>query len=231
MLKYIYLFSKGGTKMESTLALVERIDYLLSKSDLKGVVELLCSLSAKEKTAFASFCRQHGLKYDSYLQAIELIPDQSYKGLVDSIYRFRNSNIYSMRIVEARIDLLGQLLYYRLIEEGKSEAEALNLPSIQELRMRLDLMSKKSFWISSENISRCWDIVENINNPDSAILLGRSIKSRLATTTLNFVAKDKKHRMRLLKPSHVLIEHVTSHSHFFSKRRRILKRWQKAIKK
>ena len=217
--------------MESTLALVERIDYLLSKSDLKGVVELLCSLSAKEKTAFASFCRQHGLKYDSYLQAIELIPDQSYKGLVDSIYRFRNSNIYSMRIVEARIDLLGQLLYYRLIEEGKSEAEALNLSSIQELRMRLDLMSKKSFWISSENISRCWDIVENINNPDSAILLGRSIKSRLATTTLNFVAKDKKHRMRLLKPSHVLIEHVTSHSHFFSKRRRILKRWQKAIKK
>lgn len=217
--------------MESTLALVERIDYLLSKSDLKGVVELLCSLSAKEKTAFASFCRQHGLKYDSYLQAIELIPDQSYKGLVDSIYRFRNSNIYSMRIVEARIDLLGQLLYYRLIEEGKSGAEALNLSSIQELRMRLDLMSKKSFWISSENISRCWDIVENINNPDSAILLGRSIKSRLATTTLNFVAKDKKHRMRLLKPSHVLIEHVTSHSHFFSKRRRILKRWQKAIKK
>ncbi len=217
--------------MESTLTLVERIDYLLSKSDLKGVVELLCSLSAKEKTAFASFCRQHGLQYDSYLQAIELIPDQSYKGLVDSIYRFRNCNIYSCRIVEARINLLSQLLYYRLIEEGKSEAEALNLSSIQELRMRLDLMSKKSFWISSENISRCWDIVESLNTPDSAILLGRSIKSRLATNTLNFVAKDKKHRMRLLKPSHVLIEYVTNNSHFFSKRRRILKRWQKARKK
>lgn len=136
-----------------------------------------------------------------------------------------------MRIIEARIDLLGQLLYYRLIKEGESEAEALNLASIQELRMRLDLMSKKSFWISSDNISHCWNIVESLYTPDSAILLGRSIKNRLATMTLNFVAKDKKHRMRLLKPSPVLIEYVANHNYFFSKRRRILKRWQKARKK
>ena len=163
---------------------------------------------------------------------IESLQNQSREGLIDSIYRLQGYSIRLDRTMDMRIDLLNQLsLQSLIIKDNIPKTEALRFVQSQELQIRLDLMPKKSFWRSSDNISRCWDIVEKLNNPDSAILLRRSMINRLSTVTLNFVAKDKKHRMRRLKPSHVLIEYVTNHCHRFSKRRRILKRWQKARKK
>ena len=231
MLKYIYLFPKGGTKMESTL-LINKIELLLANSDLKGISTLLSSLNSRDKKALDSYCQRHNLKYNNYPEVIESLQNQSREGLIDSIYRLQGYSIRLDRTMDIRIDLLNQLsLQSLIVKDNKPKAEALRLVQSQELRMRLDLMSKNSFWRSSDNISNCWDIVENLNNPDSAILLSKSMKNRLVTTTLNFVAKDKKYRMRRLKPSHVLIEYVTNHCHRFSKRRRILKRWQKARKK
>lgn len=217
--------------MEGTL-LINKIKLLLANSDLKGISTLLSSLNSRDKKALDSYCQRHNLKYNNYPEVIESLQNQSREGLIDSIYRLQGYSIRLDRTMDMRIDLLNQLsLQSLIIKDNIPKTEALRFVQSQELQIRLDLMPKKSFWRSSENISRCWDIVESLNTPDSAILLGRSIKSRLATNTLNFVAKDKKHRMRLLKPSHVLIEYVTNNSHFFSKRRRILKRWQKARKK
>lgn len=217
--------------MEGTL-LINKIKLLLANSDLKGISTLLSSLNSRDKKALDSYCQRHNLKYNNYPEVIESLQNQSREGLIDSIYRLQGYSIRLDRTMDMRIDLLNQLsLQSLIVKDNKPKAEALRLVQSQELRMKLDLMSKNSFWRSSDNISRCWNIVEKLNNPDSAILLRRSMINRLSTITLNFVAKDKKHRMRRLKPSHVLIEHVTSHSHFFSKRRRILKRWQKAIKK
>lgn len=217
--------------MEGTL-LINKIKLLLANSDLKGISTLLSSLNSRDRKALDSYCQRHNLKYNNYPEVIESLQNQSREGLIDSIYRLQGYSIRLDRTMDMRIDLLNQLsLQSLIIKDNIPKTEALRFVQSQELQIRLDLMPKKSFWRSSENISRCWDIVESLNTPDSAILLGRSIKSRLATNTLNFVAKDKKHRMRLLKPSHVLIEYVTNNSHFFSKRRRILKRWQKARKK
>ncbi len=217
--------------MESTL-LINKIELLLANSDLKGISTLLSSLNSRDKKAFDSYCQRHNLKYNNYPEVIEPLQNKSREGLIDSIYRLQDYNMRLDRITNIKIDLLNQLsLQSLIVKDNKPKAEALILVQSQELRMRLDLMSKNSFWRSSDNISHCWNIVENLNNPDSAILLRRSMINRLSTITLNFVAKDKKHRMRRLKPSHVLIEHVTSRIHFFSKRRRILKRWQKARKK
>jgi hypothetical protein len=231
MLKYIYLFSKGGTKMESTL-LINKIELLLANSDLKGISTLLSSLNSRDKKVFDNYCQRHNLKYNNYPEVIESLQNKSRECLIDSIYRLQGYSIRLDRTMNIRIDLLNQLsLQSLIIKDNIPKTEALILVRSEELQMRLDLMSEKSFWINSENISRCWDIVESLSTPDSAILLRRSMINRLSTITLNFVAKDKKHRMRRLKPSHVLIEHVTRRIHFFSKRRRILERWQKARKK
>lgn len=219
--------------MESTFVrnIISQLEIMLAKEDLEGVKNLLQTLSPEAKAILAKYCHDNNLQYCNYRQAIKLIPDKSYKGLVESVYRFQNSNLYSIRIAEARIDLLSQIFFQWLIKKGWPETKALNLVAIQELRMRLDLISKNSSWKNSDNISHCWEIVENLNTPNSAMLLGRSIKNRLTTRTLDFVSKDKKYRMRRLRPSHVLIEYVTSHSYPFSKKRRILKKWQKARKK
>ena len=217
--------------MESTL-LINEIKLLLANSDLKGISALLNSLNSRDKKVFDNYCQRHNLKYNNYQKVIESLQNQSREGLIDSIYRLQGYSIRLDRTMDMRIDLLNQLsLQSLIIKDNIPKTEALRFVQSQELQIRLDLMPKKSFWRSSDNIGRCWDIVENINNPDSAILLRRSMINRLVTTTLNFVAKDKKYRMRRLKPSHVLIAYVTNHCHRFSKRRRILKRWQKARKK
>ena len=212
--------------MEGTL-LINKIKLLLANSDLKGISTLLSSLNSRDKKALDSYCQRHNLKYNNYPEVIEPLQNKSREGLIDSIYRLQGYSIRLDRTMDMRIDLLNQLsLQSLIIKDNIPKTEALRFVQSQELQIRLDLMPKKSFWRSSDNISRCWDIVESLNTP-----LRRSMINRLSTVTLNFVAKDKKHRMRRLKPSHALIEYVTNHCHRFSKRRRILKRWQKARKK
>lgn len=218
--------------MESTFVsseLVAQLDFMLSNEDLEGIKNLLQTLNSEEKAIFANYCQSNDLQYCNYWQAIELISNQSYEGLVDSIYHFRNYNPYSIRVVEARLDILNQMLFQRHIKDDKSEMEALNLVDIQELRMRLDLMSKKSSWRSSENISRCWDITESLDS-FGQILPEEAMIDSLVKITIDFVAKDKKNRMRRLKPSPILIRYIRKRDCFRlfrSKEEKLIKKWQK----
>lgn len=141
--------------MESTL-LINKIELLLANSDLKGISTLLSSLNSRDKKAFDSYCQRHNLKYNNYPEVIEPLQNKSREGLIDSIYRLQDYNMRLDRITNIKIDLLNQLsLQSLIIKDNIPKTEALILVRSEELQMRLDLMSEKSFWINSENISRC----------------------------------------------------------------------------
>ena len=164
--------------MESTL-LINKIELLLANSDLKGISTLLSSLNSKDKKALDSYCQRYNLKYNNYQKVIESLQNKSREGLIDSIYRLQGYSIHLDRTMDMRIDLLNQLsLQSLIIKDNIPKTEALRFVQSQELQIRLDLMPKKSFWRSSDNISRCWDIVESLNTP-----LRRSMINRLSTIT------------------------------------------------
>ncbi|MDO4872445.1 MAG: hypothetical protein Q4A27_03440 [bacterium] len=210
---------------------IYKIEEALKKGDLGDVTKILAQMSWEEKTEFTAYCRELDIKHCDYGNAINLLPEANFESFVESVYSFprNDSPGGANRVVEARIELMSKVLFWDLVTKKLMfEPEAYELSSIQELRMRIDLMNhNKAGWQNSVNLKSCWEIVNTLQHlrPEEDML------EDLVELTIDFVSADRSgYRMRALEPDSTLIEYIRQKdclNIFPSKRVKTLKRWQK----
>lgn len=165
--------------------------------------------------------------YHEYCSALEGI--ESEEELISSLYKFSSTDEYSMLPMEIKIDILNELLYWKKYKNTNSVQEAKSLVSIQELRLRIDLINRVNRWRNSDNIGRCWNIVEELELNYSEVYPNQNLFESLVEITFNFI-RGGEYRMRMLKPSPVLIRHIRDRDCLRllrSKDEKLLEKWQK----
>ena len=210
--------------MESTLETIK--SYLMDK-DLIGLKRFLTGMSKQEKETLRHYCLKQNLAYHEYCEALKGI--ESEEELIESLYKFSSPDQYSMRPMEVKIDILNELLYWEKYKNTNSVQEAKSLVSIQELWLRVDLINQVKRWRNSDNIGRCWNIVEELELNYNKVYPNQNLFESLVEITFNFI-RGGEYRMRMLKPSPVLIRYIKDRDClrlFKSKDERTLKKWQK----